>query len=190
MKSLATLFLAAGALTGCHERTPEPSEDASALHNRFHGKYQLLSADADVPVDLNRDGRASTNLVDELPEVKSSDVILLIKEDNSFKLFEQAWPQPNVTRDWNASSPDSLIVQGYAMQLSPRSFTFDKSVTNLVIEPSPASAATDDRFPTPQVAAIEKDDQLRIVVQRSLFTRKGWQLVRIITVYKRYTIIT
>ena len=190
MKASAIVLLTAGALVGCHERTPAPSEDAAALHSRFHGKYQLLSAVADVPVDLDRDGRASTNLVEELPDVKASDVILLIKEDNSFKLFEQSWPQPNVTRDWNASNPDSLIVQGYAIQLSPRSFTFDKSVTNLLIESGPVSATDAGRFPTPEVAAIEPGDQLRIVVQRALFTRKGWKLVRITSVYKRYTSIT
>jgi hypothetical protein len=190
MKNLLTLVLASGILASCQKQAPEPSEDTAALHTRFHGKYQLLSAVADVPVDLNRDGQASTNLVEEIPDVKSSDVILLIPENRDVKMFEQFWPQPNVTHNWNYSSPDSLMVQGYAIQIVPRYFAFNKSVTNLVVESSPTSAANDGRFPVPEVAVIEKGDQLRITVQRSLFTHKGWQLVRITTTYKRYTSVT
>jgi hypothetical protein len=187
---LVLLVLGAGGLGSCQERAPEPSEDTATLHTRFHGKYELLSAVADVAVDLNQDGIRSANLVEEIPNLKSSDVILLIREDSGVKLFEQFWPQPNVTRDWNYSHPDSLTVQGYANQIRGRYFKFDKSVTNLLVEPDPVTIAKDDRFPIPEEAAIESGDQLRIVVRRALFTRKGWQLVRITTVYKRYTTTT
>jgi hypothetical protein len=190
MRKLIPFLLAAGAFTSCQKSTPEPSEDTAALHDQFHGKYRLVSATAETAVDLNRDGQASKDLLKEIPDLTLSAGQLVLLIQNNAKLFNQFWPQPNVTRDYQQNSPDSLTVQGYADQMTPRYFSFDKSVTHLVVEPGPATSADGDRFPVPEEVTLEGNEQIRVVVNRRVFTRQGWRFVRITAWYKRYTIIT
>jgi hypothetical protein len=190
MRKIIPLLLAISALSSCHKSALEPSEDTSALHDQFHGKYRLVSATAETAVDLNRDGQASKDLLKEIPDLTLSagQLIVLIKDDA--KLFNQFWPQPDVTRDWQQSSSDSLTVQGYADQMTPRYFTFDKAVTHMIVKPEPLAAADGGRFPVPEEVTLEGNEQIRVVVNRRIFIRQGWRFVRITTWYKRYTIIT
>ncbi|TVT42677.1 hypothetical protein FNT36_00875 [Hymenobacter setariae] len=145
---------------------------------------------AETAVDLNRDGQASKDLLKEIPDLSLSAGQLILLIQNNVKLFEQFWPQAYVTQDYRQSSPDSLLLQGYADQIMPRYFSFDKSITRLVVEPGPAAAADGGRFPAPEEVKLEGNEQIRVVVNRLLFTRQGWRLVRVTTWYKRYTIIT
>jgi hypothetical protein len=169
----------------------EPSEDAAALRDRFHGQYNIVSATADRAVDLNHDGRASTDLLTEIPNLgrKQSTLNVLIR-DNGLRWFEDFWPLPAITRNWNYNSPDSMMVAGYLYNPVPRDFTFNKAVTSLLVEPGTADKANGGRTPAPESVAIEGDGQLRVVTLRLLYTGRIWQPVRIITVYKRFTSIT
>jgi hypothetical protein len=191
MKASATLLLTLGALVGCRERALAPSEDTAALHNRFHGQYKIVSATANKAVDLNRDGQASTDLLTEISELglNQSRLNVLIR-DNGLKWFEELWPQPIIARNWNYSSPDSVMLNGYLFNPLARDFTFDKPVTSLLVEPGSADKANGGRTPAPETVTIEGDGQLRVVTLRLLYIGKSWQPVRITTVYKRFTIIT
>lgn len=191
MKKLTYLLAIAGALGGCQKSAVEPSEDTAVLHDRFHGQYNIVSATADRAIDLNRDGLASTDLLTEIPNLgrKQSTLNVFIRE-NGLKWFEDSWPQPNITRNWNYSSPDSVMLDGYLFNPLPRDFTFDKAVTSLLVEPGPADKANGGRTAAPESVTIEGDGQLRVVTLRLLYIGRSWQLVRITTVYKRFTIIT
>lgn len=191
MKRLVYALMVAGALGGCQKNTVEPSEDSAALRERFHGQYNIVLATADRAVDLNHDGRASADLLTEIPNLgrKQSTLNVLIRE-NGFKWFEELWPQPAITRNWNYNSPDSVMVSGYLYNPVPRDFTFDKTVTNLLVEPGAADKANGGRTPAPESVTIEGDGQLRVVTLRLLYIGRTWQPVRIITVYKRFTSIT
>ena len=190
MRKLFALGFTAAALGSCQKSTTEPNEDTAALHDQFHGKYRLVSAMAETAVDLNRDGQASKYLLKEIPDLSLSAGQLVLLIQNNVKLFEQFWPQAYVTQDYQQSSPDSLRLQGYADQIKPRYFSFDKSLTHLVVEPGSAAAADGGRFPTPEEVTLEGNEQIRVVVNRLLFTRQGWRLVQVTTWYKRYTITT
>lgn len=191
MKKLIYLLGAAAALGGCQKNTVEPNEDTATLRNRFHGQYNIVSATADQAVDLNRDGQASTDLLTEIPNLgrKQSTLNVLIR-DNGLKWFEELWPLPALTRNWNYSSPDSLMVLGYLYNPVPRDFTVDKAVANLLVEPGAADKANGGRTPAPESVVIEGDGQLRVVTLRLLYINRTWQPVRITTVYKRFTSIT
>ncbi|RZK13258.1 MAG: hypothetical protein EOO56_27575 [Hymenobacter sp.] len=191
MKRLTYLLAVAGALGGCQKNTTEPSEDTAALHDRFHGQYSIVSATADRAVDLNRDGRASTDLLTEIPDLglNQSRLLVLIR-DNGLKWFEDSWPQPIIARNWNYSSPDSVMLNGYLYSPMPRDFTFDKNVTSLLVEPGPADKADGGRRAAPEKVTIEGDGQLRVVTLRLLYIGRSWQFVRIVTVYKRFTSTT
>jgi hypothetical protein len=195
MKKLIYLLGTTVALGSCQKSDSEPSEDTAALHDRFHGQYDIVSATADRAVDLNRDGRASTDLTTEIPYLNQAKSLnagrLLIRiRDNSEKIFEEWWPQPYLARNWQYSSPDSMMLNGYLSQVAHRNFTFDKAVTGLLVEPGPAAQADGGRFAAPEKVTIEGDGQLRVVTQRLLYIGRSWQLVRITVVYKRLTIIT
>lgn len=191
MKKLVYPLLVAAALGGCQKSAVEPSEDTATLRNRFHGQYIIVSSTAGQAVDLNRDGQASTDLLTEIPNLgrKQSTLNVLIR-DNGLKWFEDFWPLPAITRNWNYSNPDSVMVAGYLYNPVPRDFTFDKAVTNLLVEPGAADKATGGRTPAPESVTIEGDGQLRVVTLRLLYIGRTWQPVRIITVYKRFTSIT
>lgn len=191
MQKLVYLLGIASALGSCQHSTVEPSEDISALHDRFHGQYNIVSSVADVPVDLNRDGQAAANLLTEIPNLglKQSRLNVLIRE-NGLKWFEEVWPQPIITRNWNYTSPDSMQLDGYLYNPVPRDFTFDKNVTSLLVEPGPADKANGGRTAAPEAVLIEGDGQLRVVTRRLLYIGRSWQFVRITTVYKRFTSTT
>jgi hypothetical protein len=191
MKKLISLLLAASALSSCQKNTPEPSEDTAALHDRFHGQYQVVSATAEKAVDLNYDGRASTDLLTEIPNLglKQSRLNVLIR-DNGLKWFEEVWPHPYLARNWNYTSPDSVMVYDYLYNPLPRDFTFDKTITSLLVEPGPADKANGGRTAAPESVTIGGDGQLRVVTRRLLYIGRSWQLVRITAVYKRFTSIT
>jgi len=191
MKRLLYLLATASTLSGCQKNAVEPSEDTAVLHDRFHGQYELVSSTADHAVDLNRDGQASTDLLTEIPNLglPQSRLNVFIRE-NGLKWFEDSWPQPYIGRNWNYSSPDSVMVYDYLYNPLPRDFTFDKAVTSLLVEPGPADKANGGRTPAPESVTIEGDGQLRVVTRRLLYIGRSWQPVRIITVYKRFTSIT
>jgi hypothetical protein len=192
MRKLFSIMLAAGVstLSNC-QKSVEPSEDTAALHDRFHGQYKIISATAEKAVDLNRDGQASTDLLTEIPLLgaNQSRLNILIRENN-FKWFEDRWPQPFISRNWNYNSPDSVMLTDYLYNPLPRDFTFDKSITSLLVEPGPVDKADGGRRPAPEKVAIEGDGQLRVVTLRLLYIGRSWQPVRITTVYKLFTSIT
>jgi len=195
MKKLLYLLATASALGGCQKKGIEPSEDTAALHDRFHGQYNLISATADRAVDLNRDGQASTDLAAEIPHLNQPEWLdagrLLIRIRNTGeKVYEEWWPQPYIARNWQYSSPDSVILNGYLGQVAQRNFTFDKALTSMLVEPGPVAHADGGRFAAPEKVTIEGDGQLRVVTSRLLYIGRSWQLVRITVVYKRFTIIT
>jgi hypothetical protein len=195
MKRLVYLMAMTGALVGCQKSDSEPSEDTAALHDRFHGQYNIVSATADRAVDLNRDGQPSTDLTTEIPYLNQAKSLnagrLLVRiTDTGEKVFEEWWPQPVIARNWNYSSPDSVQMNGYLSQAAYRNFTFDKAVIGLLVEPGLAAKADGGRSAAPEKVTIEGDGQLRVVTQRLLYIGRSWQLVRITVVYKRFTIIT
>ena len=192
MKILFPVVLVMGVstLSSC-QKSVEPSEDTSALHDRFHGQYKIISATTEKAVDLNRDGQASTDLLTEIPLLgaNQSRLNILIRENN-LKWFEDHWPQPIIARNWNYNSPDSVMLTGYLYNPLPRDFTFDKPVANLLVEPGPVDKADGGRTPAPENVAIENDGQLRVTTLRLLYIGRSWQPIRIITVYKRFTSTT
>ena len=121
MKKILLLLSVAGPLGSCQKSAPEPSENTAALHDQFHGQYAIVSSTADRAVDLNRDGKASADLTTEIPNLKSSRLLLLIRE-NGLKWFSEAWPQPFITRNWQYASPDSVMLSDYISSPLARDF--------------------------------------------------------------------
>jgi hypothetical protein len=191
MKRLLYVLATAATVSGCQQNTVEPSEDTATLHDRFHGQYKLVSSTADQAIDLNRDGQASTDVTKEIPDLSLNQtrLILLVRE-SGLKWFEEWWPQPIIARNWNYSSPDSVMLNGYLSNPVPRDFTADKALTSLLVEQGPADKANGGRTAAPESVTVLGNDQLKVVTLRLLYIGRSWQSVRIITIYQRFTSIT
>lgn len=191
MKRLLYLLATAGALSGCQKNTVEPNEDTAIVRDRFHGQYKLISSTADQAIDLNRDGQASTDVTKEITDLnlKQTRLVLLVR-DNGLKWFEEWWPQPIIVRNYNYSSPDSMMLNGYLNNPTPRDFTVDKAFTNLLVEPGPADKANGGRTAAPESVTVLGNDQLKVVTLRLLYISRSWHFVRITTIYQRFTSIT
>jgi hypothetical protein len=195
MKRLVYLMAMAGALGGCQKNNVEPNEDTAVLHARFHGQYKLVSSTADQAIDLNRDGQASTDVTKEIPDLtlRQTRLIVLIRDggwNNGLKWFEEWWPQPIIIRNYNYSSPDSMMLSGYLSNPMPRDFTVDKTFTSLLVEPGPADKANGGRTAAPESVTVLRNDQLKVVTLRLLYISRSWHFVRITTIYQRFTSIT
>jgi hypothetical protein len=188
---IPTLFVAATMLGGCQKSSSEPNEDVAALKEQFHGKYKIVSAISDVAVDLDEDGRATTNLSDEIPMLINSDFEVRVGNNTVSNGYigqlAQFWQIQNVTRNWNYSSPDSLMVLGFVNQPAPRYFNFNKELTQLLAEQLPDSPADNGQYPAPESITVAGPEHLLVVTNRRLFVRKIWTPVRVTTLYKRYT---
>ncbi|MCC9136461.1 hypothetical protein ACFSKU_06380 [Pontibacter silvestris] len=131
------------------------------------------------------DGRASTNLLEEIEELPNAELDLRIygrtnkHSENSF-LFTQFWPEQYI------SEGDILFVD-YALQAVGRYFKFDQTVNTLLITPNEDTTVSLDRFPLPQAVTIEDNDQIEVIISKLLYTSDGWKTVTITTLYKRYT---
>ena len=60
--ALASILGTSLGMLGC---TPKDKE-INLLYERFHGKYKIISSTSSEPLDVNFDGVASTNLLQEI----------------------------------------------------------------------------------------------------------------------------
>jgi hypothetical protein len=191
MKRLFYLLTTATTLSGCQQKTVEPNEDTATLHDRFHGQYKLVSSTADQAIDINGDGQASTDLTKEIPDLNLNQTrLLLLVRESGLKWFEERWPQPIIARNWNYSSPDSVMLNGYLSSSVPRDFTANKALTSLLVAQGPADKDNGGRTPAPESVTVLGNDQLKVVTLRLLYIGRSWQSVRITTIYQRFTSIT
>ena len=191
MKAVIPVLLVAATILGsCNKNSIEPNEDVAALKEQFHGKYKIVSATSNIAVDLDEDGRATTNLSNEIPQLVNSDFTVLIANtigNGYIGQLAQFWQHQNVTRNWNYSSPDSLQVLGFSNQPTPRRFTLNKELTQLLTEQLPDAPADRGQYPAPESITAVGPEQLLVITNRLLFVRKAWKPVHITVLYKRYT---
>jgi hypothetical protein len=178
-----------------------PNQDLEALYQRFHGKYQVVSATASQPLDVNLDGVASTNLLKEMAALSENSAFLELRvkyPDRSVFLFSQFWPEQYV---YSFTKPGNLHWNGwdmlaynpaysvqYAQQANPYSFSFNDDLSQVMVAPN--SNADSTRWAKPESVLVEANEQLRLVNKRRIYTREGVKEVLITTIYKRFTITT
>jgi hypothetical protein len=177
--TLLSIVLALLCVNSCKRPNIDPNKDVEALHERFHGKYKLVNAVASEAVDLNRDGTSSTNLLSELDFENS---LLEIRISSQF-VFSQSWPEVYLS----PGTPDSVI--HYANQGVSRYFEFDDALHQLNIKPE--NPMIDEvRYPMPEAVLIKPGDYLEVTINKRLYTSQGWKMIKVVTLYKRFTMIT
>ncbi len=189
-----------GLLTPAQPSTP-PNQDVDALYQRFHGKYQLVSATANQPLDVNFDGVASTNLLQEIAALNENSAFLELRvkyPDRSVFLFSQFWPEQYVYsftkpgnlhwNGWDILDYNSAYSVQYAQQANPYSFSLNEDLSQVIVAPNPNPDLA--RWVKPEMVLVEANERLRLVNKRRIYTREGVKEVTITTIYQRFTMTT
>lgn len=189
-------------LAGCAPKDPAPNEDVNALHEKFHGKYKAISSVSSEVIDVDLDGRASTDMIHEIPDLISPNSNFLelriygpskYRSENSF-LFTQWWPEQYIwfnNKQWEGEPIDYQpgLSVNYAMQGTSRYFSFTPDLSQLQVQPMNNENAF--RWVFPQSVTVDKrTGTIQVVNKRRLYTSAGVKEVVITTVYQRYTMAT
>ncbi|RDC65184.1 hypothetical protein [Adhaeribacter pallidiroseus] len=172
-------------VTSCHESAVAPQEDLSLLNNKFHGKYKIVTSTSNIAVDINRDGKASTDLMQEIDYLTEAELDIRIypKNNNSNSkhfLFSQLWQQQFIS----PNTTDTVI--NYALQGVVRSFEFSQNLDRILVSPDENQVDL-KLFPLPDTVTIVAKEQIEVVMQKLIYTTNGWKSLTITTLYKRYT---
>jgi hypothetical protein len=182
-----------------------PSDNVLALAQQFHGKYKLISSESNQPVDVNLDGKATTNLREEIADLtfnegKQYHVDIRIyaptaQVSTAGFLFLQWWPEQFIQtgqgKVWDGGeliSYNPNYAVGYDFQGGARSFSFSTDLKQMTVKPSEPEDAY--RWVRPESVTVKDNGQLEVVTKKRLYTREGVKEVRITSVYERYTMTT
>lgn len=164
----------------------EPNKDREALYQRFHGKYEIISSVADEALDLNLDGRSSVNLKDELMDFKYSNLELRIRNVSNDFLFSEFWQEACFGIPPGGGVPVDV---NYCNQGVGRTFEFAPDLKSIKLLPD--EPITDTLTYTRPASVLIKDgDLIEITKTKRFYTLSGWKYMRVVTLYKRYTITT
>ena len=178
-------------LLACKPDSVPANKDVKKLYQSFHGKYEIISSIASEPLDLNLDGVPSTNLLTELQDIANSRVEIRIQE--SF-FFYQIWPEPFFSGIGGSgenmpTTYDPRVTVNYAMQGVGRLFEFDERVKQiLLLADGPFINQT--RFPRPTSIKLMPDQMVEITINKAFYTSAGIKNVQVVSLYRRYTMVT
>jgi hypothetical protein len=193
MKKPLLLLLALGLLaSACRKPDSGTStEPNSALFQRFHGKYRPISSVSSEAVDVNRDGRESVDLLSEIEELPSAH--LEIRLYSSGYLFVQFWPEQFVRGFERLGEPaqyDPKLSVNYARQGAVYMCRVNAAVTQIDVIPELNPGPNRERYAPPLSVRIRPDDSLEVTNEKKFYTPTGWKTVRIVSIYKRFTMTT
>jgi hypothetical protein len=190
MKRLSILCLVICSVLISCKKEPKVDQD-QVLQDRFNGKYRLLSATSDQSVDVNMDGRASQDLLTEIPNLQNSYLELKFierpifnnKEDNA-PLFIFSWQEQDLSYEYDKNKPWVY----YVNQSYPFHFSFNSGNTEIISIPArEMTTAEAERFVVPKTLRILKDDKLQTSFVKKVYTNSGFKLLTIQLLYERWT---
>lgn len=182
---ISLIFLVAA----CDKTTVKPNEDVKVLTERFHGKYKPISSISNEAIDVNLDGTASTNMLDEITDLEENNLEVLIDTKGPF-LLVQSWPEQYFTSHVEPVSYNPSLVVNYVHQVTARPFSFDEDIRRIEVNPDVPPIVDSNHFTFPKAVTVEADNRIQVVSLRRLYTRWGWKKVEITTLYQRFTKLT
>ena len=138
------------------------------------------------------DGVFSTNLLNENPVISNSELEVRILVDNKH-LFSEMWPVEYIAMQrgevFDSTRYHSTYSINYAMYHNGGYFEFTNSFKSIQLSGSivPWTVNTLRSFDS---ISMEENEIIKVTAVRKLYTLKGWITTKIISRYKRYTIIT
>ena len=191
------LFLLAGlvSLVACKKSAEvAPNENVTALQKQFHGKYKPLHSVSSQALDINQDGKASTDMLEEIRELLDMEIEVRIYGKNQYNpkpsfIFIHHWPKQWLGRV-EPTSYDPSIKLSYDRKVVAWSFAFDSTLTQLLLEPDPSYLADPDLYSPLQTVLVKGNNHIEVTLSKRLYSTAGWKTVQIVTLYERFTKIT
>lgn len=192
MKTSLLFFLAAlVSLTACQQSDEiAPHEDVPALQEQFQGTYQPIQSVSNVAIDVNQDGKATTDMLAEISELPNMITIVSISGKSPYDpkpsfVFVHHWP-----KQWVGSVEptdyDPNIKPAYDRKVIFWRFAFDRSLTQLLIKPDPNYLTDPDLYSPLQTVLVKGQELIEVTLTKRLYTTVGWQTVQIVTLYERF----
>lgn len=195
---LAGLFCLAF-LPACNQNElVAPHQDINALYERFHGKYKIISSLANIAIDANLDGKASTDMLAEIGELPKALIEIRIYKQSknipkSSLYFVHHWPKQQLLLTWEQEEPvayDPGVSIQFVTKVVSWNFAFDPAVSHLIPEPNTGPSMDPSVFTPPHTLRIQASDRIEAIVSKRLYTTQGWKTVEITTIYERFTMAT
>lgn len=195
MKKLLSIAICAIIFFSCTKHEISVS-NRSLQHEKFNGRYELLSAISEKAVDLNNDGNASTKLLDENSMILFSTIEIripqkeeLFLEDNEF-VFSEFWPTENDRR-----LKDKDVITGCRTKICSGDYDMYGNILIGEFKDDLKSGSfindikDDGKNTLIEIKSIEflEDDKIEVTVVRKLYTMSGWTATNIKSLYKKYT---
>jgi len=187
-QSVYLLVIIMALIGGCKKDTP--TNPQSELWERFHGKYAITRATSDVAVDVNLDGNKSTNLVEEIPDLKYTHLELRIGTKTGRNGYAHYWANQSLNSEKKPAGYDPSILVMYLNQPTVASFEFNDVLTALSLHQEPSKEPQPEAFSLPESVTIGKNDEITVKMKRTLYTQYGWVPVSIVVTYARFTKVT
>ncbi len=174
---------------GCKKsgNTDATNQNNAQISQRFKGKYAIVSAISNQPVDVNLDGVKSVDMFQEIPDLKNSYIELRISSDLKTNIFTQFWQNQAFPYGSKPAAYDPGFYFLYANQATVGLFNFNPSLTRLEVFRDDTISQKD--FPLPKLVEVIANDQIHIPTEKTLYTRSGMIPVTIDVVYKRFTTV-
>jgi hypothetical protein len=171
------------------QRPIRPSKRNAVLFQRFHGKYKVLQATADEPLDLNFDGVASIDLKEELPNLGNCNLEMRLPANTQTNLFIEFWPEQVFGGGPAPAAYDPSVTVHYPSQSVTRTFQFSADEKAILLEEDPAGI-DQQLYTRPATINILAGDRIEVIKRKRFYTTTGWKEVRVVSLYERYTMET
>jgi hypothetical protein len=153
------------------------------LKQDYHGKYSIVSAISDKQLDVNFDGISNNDLLKEIDYLDRSYLELIFPDDSKRYIYSQFWPNQYFLSETKPAEYDPKIQVNYANQATVASFAFNSDKSQLIL----SMDYLDTLFPLPKIVEVLSDGTVKVRVDKSIYTKSGWQEVSIAVIYKRFT---
>ena len=134
---------------------------------------------------MNLDGTKSSDMLQEIPDLKNSYLELRISDDLKVNNLAQSWQNQHFPYESEPTAYDPKFSVLYANQVTAGLFNFNNNLTRLEVFNTDTTYHKD--FPLPKLVEVIANDQIHIPTEKTLYTRSGMVHVIIDVIYKRFT---
>jgi hypothetical protein len=181
---MSKLNLVSSALIICIACSCKKQNIDEQLKQDFHGKYSIVSATSDKQLDVNFDGISNNDLLKEIDYLDRSYLELIFPDDSRRYIYSQFWQNQYFGSEIKPAEYDPKIPVNYANQATVASFAFNNDKSQLIL----SSDYLDQSFPLPKIVEVLPDRTIKVRMDKSIYTKLGWQEVSIAVIYRRFTI--